>query len=272
VALLNAAEGGYLADRGWAPSSKAPVAPVELELREATDGIGADPLTTVGRWVGLAEHLDDVRRETEKLLDEFGALPGLTSGQCAAAALAGLYHDLGKAHPVFAASLQRAAGDPPDGGPWAKSARRGVLRHQPPHFRHELVSALMLLEPASGLLDGVAEPDLVAYLVAAHHGKTRLTIRSAPGETGDRILGVAPVETTPPLTLPDGRQLPALTLRRDVLAIGSDGNGSGGSWQARACRLRDRGDLGPFRLAFLEAVVRVADWRASASYDREAAS
>jgi CRISPR-associated endonuclease/helicase Cas3 len=30
--------------------------------------------------------------------------------------------------------------------------------------------------------------------------------------------------------------------------------------------LRDREDLGPFRLAFCEAAVRSADWRASAGY------
>ncbi|GAA1563297.1 CRISPR-associated helicase/endonuclease Cas3 [Dactylosporangium maewongense] len=270
VVLLNAADGGYLPDQGWAPASRTPVTPVEPPLREATDGLDADPLTVVGQWVGLTEHLDDVRRETEKLLGEFGDLGGLTEDQRAAAALAGLYHDVGKAHPVFAASLARAAGDLPAGGPWAKSGRRGVLRHQPPHFRHELVSALMLLEPDSGLLEGVCEPDLVAYLVAAHHGKTRLTIRSAPGESRDLVLGVRPVETTLPVALPDGRHLPALTLRRDVLAVGGDGGeGSGDSWQARACRLRDRADLGPFRVAFLEAVVRVADWRASASYDQE---
>jgi CRISPR-associated endonuclease/helicase Cas3 len=34
----------------------------------------------------------------------------------------------------------------------------------------------------------------------------------------------------------------------------------------RAIRLRDRPDLGVFRLAFLEAVVRAADWVASARY------
>lgn len=34
-----------------------------------------------------------------------------------------------------------------------------------------------------------------------------------------------------------------------------------GSWSERVARLRDR--LGPFRLAYLETLVRVADWRAS---------
>jgi CRISPR-associated endonuclease/helicase Cas3 len=35
------------------------------------------------------------------------------------------------------------------------------------------------------------------------------------------------------------------------------------SWTEVACSLRDDPALGPFRLAYLEALVRVADWRAS---------
>jgi CRISPR-associated endonuclease/helicase Cas3 len=50
-------------------------------------------------------------------------------------------------------------------------------------------------------------------------------------------------------------------LRLSPLAIGG---GAGPSWTARATSLRDRSDLGVFRLGFLEAIVRLADWRASA--------
>jgi CRISPR-associated endonuclease/helicase Cas3 len=48
-----------------------------------------------------------------------------------------------------------------------------------------------------------------------------------------------------------------------VMGLGSDGDRL--SWSARALELRDREDLGLFRLAFLEALVRLADWRVSAS-------
>ena len=47
------------------------------------------------------------------------------------------------------------------------------------HFRHELGSALAVLEHADGL-DGRYR-DLAAYLAAAHHGKIRLGIRSLAG-------------------------------------------------------------------------------------------
>ena len=36
-------------------------------------------------------------------------------------------------------------------------------------------------------------------------------------------------------------------------------------WRTRMGVLLDRKDLGPFRLGFLEALVRMADWRGSAN-------
>ncbi len=39
--------------------------------------------------------------------------------------------------------------------------------------------------------------------------------------------------------------------------------GAEDSWTDHALALRDQPQLGPFRLGFLEAVLRVADWRAS---------
>lgn len=260
VFILAAADGGYDPRRGWWPASRAPVMPVDLGRADPPNAVGDDLETRAGAAVTLAKHLDDVEREAKALFDGFGDLSGITPELRRAAELAARYHDLGKAHEVFADSLA-SAGTPPEGGPWAKSQTTGRLLHSKPGFRHELVSALMVLEPSSGLLDGVEEPDLVAYLVAAHHGKVRTAVRSLPFET-ERILGVEKVDSTPEVSFSNGRRVPALTLHRDVLEIGSGSLGD--SWQTRACRLRDR--LGPFSLAFLEAVVRLADWVASASY------
>jgi len=41
------------------------------------------------------------------------------------------------------------------------------------------------------------------------------------------------------------------------------GNGGGPSWLARMLRLRDK--IGVFRLAYMEALIRAADGRASAA-------
>lgn len=60
-------------------------------------------------------------------------------------------------------------------------------------------------------------------------------------------LGGVPVR---PMDPPAG--VPKNASERDVTALG-------------ALALRDRADLGPFRLAFCEALVRAADWQASAN-------
>jgi CRISPR-associated endonuclease/helicase Cas3 len=131
-----------------------------------------------------------------------------------------------------------------------------------PYFRHELVSALALLGDAAAALDGVIEKDLVVYLVAAHHGRVRLSFRSLPNEQG-RVLGVEDGEELPEVEIP-GLVLPASRLSLAPMSLGRDADGSA-SWTERMLSLRDRDDLGPFRLGFLEAVARLADWRASAS-------
>jgi len=258
--VLDATRGGYLPDRGFAPLSTTPVEPVEPP-DQAPDAVDTDPHSVLpnGRWVPLSEHLADVERECRALLDALS--PALTPDQREAVALAGRYHDLGKAHPTFVASLARADGSAPaDGGPWAKSPGRTPLRHDPPHFRHELVSALLLLDDTTGLLAEVTEPDLVIYLALAHHGKVRLTVRARPGEALGILLGVADGSSTVDIPLPSAGQLTARPISLQATRFGQ------GSLTSRALRLRDREDLGPFRLAFCEAVVRGADGRASASY------
>lgn len=261
VIVLDATRGGYLPDRGFTPRSTAPVEPVEPPA-QMPDAVDTDPHSVLpdGRWVPLAEHLADVERECRTLLEALD--PELSPGQREAVALAGRYHDLGKAHPTFVESLGRADGTAPEGGgPWAKSPGRAPLRHDPPHFRHELVSALLLLDDTTGLLDGVAEPDLVTYLALAHHGKVRLTVRARPDERKDTVLGVVDGSSTVATTLPDTSTLQARPVSLQATRFGW------GSLASRALRMRDREDLGPFRLAFCEAVVRSADWRASSSYE-----
>ncbi|GAA0926038.1 type I-G CRISPR-associated helicase/endonuclease Cas3g [Nonomuraea longicatena] len=262
VLLANAAGGGYDPVLGWAPEKREPVevlAPVRAVPSE--DSIGADPLSSHGQpWVTLSQHLQDVEQEVVRLCGEL-RLPGLDHGHLGAAAMAGRYHDLGKCHQVFQETL-RQVGEPTVEGLLAKSPG-GRIRHARPYFRHELVSALMLTHPSCRLLDGEPERDLVVYLAAAHHGKVRLSVRSVGNESAadpPTILGVADGDRTPPV--PDERVGP-LTLSTDELRLGAV---EGLTWTSRAVTLRDRPDLGPFRLAFLEALVRIADMRVSRGY------
>ena len=140
-------------------------------------------------------------------------------------------------------------------GPWAKSDGSSTARNERRHFRHELASALALLQHGG--------TDLEAYVVAAHHGKVRLAIRSRPGERppdgepGRRYaLGVWDGDQLPACSLGGGERVPQTTLSLGPMALGG---GGARSWAERTRRLLER--FGPFRLALLETLVRVADWR-----------
>lgn len=291
VLILDADGGGYLPEQGWSPASTAPVPPAEapdggLALTDADTWAGADPVSyTSGRqWVSLRRHLGDVETEVRHLAGKLGPALALPTPLVDAAILAGRYHDVGKAHGVFQDTLLRSAADDSEHAaagrepsPWAKSGGSHRPFHSRRHFRHELASALALLAPECRALDGVVEADLVVYLVAAHHGRVRLGFRSLPGEDPpsgdpDRLfaLGVWDGDDLPAVALPDG-ELPAIRLDLSMMRFGRAVDGTP-SWAERALALRDRPDLGPFRLGFLEALVRVADWNVSAGYDREEAS
>lgn len=277
ILVLRAAEGGYLSLLGWDPLSRLPVDLVEPEETAALGGEEgtAEDRPTFGssRWVALLEHLADVEEEVRSFaaaLDPVGLTPGLVES----AAVAGRLHDLGKAHEIFQGTLRKSAEEsgqelPVSGGPWAKSPCPAHARHERRHFRHELVSALALVDDRAGILSGIPEPDLVTYLVAAHHGRVRLAIRSLPNEDtprndGDRrvAMGVWDGDVLPATEVPGGH-VPETTVDLSVMEMG-DGDDGRPSWTRRALALRDRPDLGPFRLAFLEALVRLADWRVSA--------
>lgn len=268
VFRLLAADGGYTRERGWSRSASLRVEPVVIDVdeRDVPDGVADDGKAVgSGTWISLTQHLDDVERDVRRLFDDLGDVPGLRSEHREAAALAGRYHDLGKAHPVFAESLRKAGGEPPGDGPWAKTPVNTPLRHAHRFFRHELVTALMLLDGAGHVLAKVDDRNLVIYLAAAHHGKVRMTARSMPDET-DTVLGVGHPDDGPTarVVMLDGQVVEPVKVGLDPIRIGSLTNRP--SWFTLAAGLRDRPDLGPFRLAFLEAVVRIADQRVSASY------
>ncbi len=280
VVVLRSAEGGYEPRSGWDPLSRTPVPPVRGDEPapggEVEEGTGADPLTFApGTWVPLTQHLAEVEAAVRELYAEL-APPGLSSGHGEAAAGAGRLHDLGKAHPCFQqmllATVRYDHERPPDPGPaWAKSGGSGRSHHQRRYFRHELASALALLGGASPALDGLDEPDLAVFLVAAHHGKVRVGIRSLPEEpappdpTKRFALGVWDGDVLPEVDIP-GQRLPAAVLDLGPMELGDQDDGRP-SWSGTVLELRDRADLGPFRLAFLEAVVRLADWRMSAAHE-----
>lgn len=268
--LLAAADrGGYSAELGWDPSATGPVDPVDTGRGEEDDPdpeqtLGADPRSFTGVWVGLERHLGDVESQAANLLEALEP-EGLPAAARCSVLLAARLHDVGKAHEVFQSTLLASAGDNEErsraeaGKPWAKSGGRARSRHSRRYFRHELASALMLLGEGSSALEETEDPDLVRYLVAAHHGRVRMGVRSLPDEPDGLVLGVRHGDTVPPVKIPGGI-LPQTTLSLDVTSLGRRDDGTR-SWSETSWDLLER--YGPFKLSFLEAVVRLADWTAS---------
>lgn len=147
-----------------------------------------------------------------------------------------------------------------------------------PGLRHEAASALSLWHRyRSGQ---ASYPALTVYLAAAHHGKVRTVFRSIT-ETGDDVLGVP---RDPGVIDVNGS---AWSMDFSVAKDGAEGQwenggflltGTGwtglvsdllGPWRpddCAHCGVVPDGEpkrLGPFALAYLEALVRAADWRAS---------
>ena len=277
--LLDAAHGGYSPDTGWDPSNRNPVDPVPTQAnnlegaQRLEDGQGSDPWSTSQRTqVTLSNHCRHVEEAVKRTLSELSVWsiePPIRD----AIELAALYHDAGKAHPAFQRmmmGLPEGAELPRCQAPLAKSSGNG--KNERRHFRHELGSALAILEHRSELEDRTR--DLAAYLAAAHHGKVRLGIRSLPGRDGrnpepDRLLGyqVSEPEMLPAVDFGQGLRIDETKLDLAIARIGLDGQGRR-SWLDRTTALLDW--LGPFRLACLEALVRAADMRASRDEQEDA--
>ncbi len=257
--ILDAAEGGYTPKLGWNGRSRDHVDPIALPApSDPPEGFSSENQGTEPQELG--EHLSRVEAAAKEITRQLG-LDEHAEPIAAAAAL----HDLGKAHPVFQETLRTVMGidgdQAADGRLWAKSGKRGG-RHQRPYFRHELASAL-----AIRALDGEVElpsRELTTYLVAAHHGRVRLSIRPAPDERQD-----APPDAPFALGIIDGDSLPAVetplgTVPETTLTLRCMELGAEDSWTNSVLALRDSPEFGPFRLTFLEAIVRIADWRGSA--------
>lgn len=155
----------------------------------------------------------------------FATRLGLPETLCDALALAGEWHDEGKARPVW----QRAVGntDLDPARAWAKSG--GTERTETlGGFRHELASLLKAED--DGTLADHPERDLILHLIATHHGRGRPWFDSDAYEKGGDM---------------------SLSRHEE----------SDAAQALRFHRLQRR--FGPWGLAWLEAVLRAADWSVS---------
>jgi CRISPR-associated endonuclease/helicase Cas3 len=204
--------------------------------------------------------LDD---HTQHVLDAvLGSLKGLPLGSLTEAhKLAARFHDLGKADERFQAMLRRTdrtdawllAGvssallAKSDGVPTTPSQREGtcVRAGLPAGFRHEML-AVQLAESSGNLPDDASTRDLVLHLIAAHHGHAR---PFAP---------VVPDDELPPVEVGGTR------LTHEQRALLPPHRLDSGIAE-RFWTLTRR--FGWWGLAYLEAVLRLADQQASAAED-----
>ena len=260
--LLAADVGGYSSDLGWTGNKKPAVQCLSLPSLDSHEANDDNTTSLQAKPETLTEHTQKVVTQTQIISDAVVSDSHLNEALKTAA----IWHDVGKAHAEFQKMLFPDA-EPVTGDKYmAKSGGNGRGRCKRKRFRHELASALAWLDATK--LEPPADQSLIAYLIAAHHGQIRLSIRSMPDEKGspkqpDQIFarGVWDGETLPHEGWPAinlcGNVLPTLNLDLSIIALGE------GSWLSRTLSLRDDSNFGPFRLAALETLLRSADGRGS---------
>ena len=265
--LADVRAGGYREDLGFTGDRKQiplPADPPEAHdaMAEESDGHDEDPRSETGHPVSLADHLRHVTREVSGLCEALG----LDEATRALLVRAARWHDLGKAHEVFQDTMRRGLDGQsvPESVLLAKTVARS-LRHKRAYFQHELVSALAFLAHEGWS----RRADLVAFLIAAHHGKVRMNLRALPRESAPNeperaaaryARGVWEGDELPSLDLGGDERWTGGGLTLSVMELGWD-EATRESWTERTRELLAR--FGPFELAWLETLLRVADWRAS---------
>jgi len=271
VLMLDAKQGMYTSEEGWDIDSKKRVDVLMPATATTSESYSSDPLS-LGDWMSIATHTDHVVKIANNIVESLSlgyeiAQPILEAAR---------WHDCGKAHPSWQANIERINAPAEFKNTLLAKApknawKKGKLPEVPTegdkrrkHMRHEFVSGIIALQ------NDVS--DIAAYLCAAHHGKVRLSLRSMPDEyrppkenirfaRGAWDGDIVPEDPHQDIDLGGGVRCARVKLDLSPMELGEGPLGA--SWTARMIKLRDSKDIGPFRLALMEAILRAADERAS---------
>jgi len=225
---------------------------------------GYDDSSDIGVAVTLTAHLDHVEAKVRNLAERAGLPESLVS----VLALAGRMHDLGKADPRFQTDLWGAsalARRDPMLAAMIVAAREELLAKSaryagagptpgaaPENFRHEALSVALAEKHPNVTRLTQEERDLLLWLIGAHHGHGRPFFPPA-NDDAPRTEASVPI---------DGVNLVAAA---DEAPLRLDQG-----WFERAERVRRA--YGPWELARLEAILRLADHSVSAEEQRASAT
>jgi CRISPR-associated endonuclease/helicase Cas3 len=268
-------DGGYSDELGWT-GNKDDLPTISSRPEGEADAVNKDKWSATG-WDLLKTHLRDAEAEASTLVG--CTVLGEGRERCAVV-LAALWHDVGKNHHKWQTALPKSG--KPGVGPWAKF-RSDAGEPFRPGIRHEAASALYCFDQWRAGVEGWTA--LAVYLVAAHHGKVRTVLRSRKHATSE-VFGIVDGDELPVL---DGWLTADYPLNLACRVFGASGEWSEAeeifelvapSWVGMVAELLgpeakddvapddvvpgwEPRHLGPFRLAYLEAIIVAADVRAS---------
>lgn len=275
--LIHSSHGGYDQKIGWSVRESDTVKPIESDANKEQDGFedsyGEDQQSGINKWVTLNDHTVHVINETETITEHIDYLNPFKE----ILQIVAKYHDVGKGHHVFQNTMTkntRSEDDISKNEFWAK--RRGNHKHERSDFRHEALSALVFLK----MNHDHQYADIIAYLIACHHGKVRIAMRSMPRKrssvntNNQFLLG---------MNMNEDEEVPVffsskckksihskeklieenieekIMINTDIATVGMDVDKH--SWLHMTLSLLEK--YGLFKLAFLESIIRAADTRAS---------